>query len=317
MRKEETLTIKIADQTVLFGSSEEMSAIPDRSVDFFITSPPYWNLKNYGDPRQIGPSTYEAYLERLAKVWEQCYIKGREDSVLVINVNSRRHQKRFYPIAFDVVNRMNNWTLWDVVIWYVPNALPQPNSYMERILDNKFEFCLVFTKDFRTQYKFRKPRIPQKYILADPRTFKKNSRGRCLGNVIRIPAYRPPNVKSLNYHVAAFPEELVAFFLQLYTDERDVVVDPFLGSGTTLKVARAMKRKGIGYEINTAFRSLIEEKIKEPWAVPDWKDLDIIHSTRLEPGMEKPRKIQFMKQLIIKGTSRGQAELFTEDSELG
>lgn len=307
------MATNISGQTVVFGSSEDMSAVPDKSVDFFITSPPYWNLKNYGDPRQIGSSAYEIYLERLNRVWEQCYLKGRDRSILVINVNSRRHQKRLYPIAFDIVQGMKKWTLWDVVIWYVPNALPQPNSYMERLLDNKFEFCLVFTKDFRTDYKFHKPRIPQKYIIADPRAHKKNAQGRCLGNVIRIPAYRPPNVKSLNYHVAAFPEELVAFFLQIYSNEGDVVLDPFLGSGTTLKVARVMRRRGIGYEINSEFKDLIEAKIREPWAVPDWRDLDIIHSSSNKPGMEKPRKVQFRKTLDSKERFRKQKDLFTVD----
>lgn len=308
-------SLSVNGQSIVFGTSEYMTDVQDNSVDFIITSPPYWNLKRYGHPEEIGASSYEHYLERMNRVWEQCYLKGKDESVLVINVNNRRHQKKFYPIAFDIINRMKKWTLWDVVIWYVPNALPQPNKYIERLLDNKFEFCLVFTKDFRTGYKFHKPRVPQKYLFADPRQHKKNIRGRCLGNIIRIPAYRPPNVKTLNYHIAAFPEELVAFFLQLYTDEGDVILDPFLGSGTTLKVARVMKRKGIGFELNKEFKPLIVKKIREPWAVPDWKDLDIIHSTRMDTGMEKPRKIRFLKQLRFRGDFQDQEELFNMDEE--
>ena len=78
--------------------------------------------------------------------------------------------------------------------------------------------------------------IPQKYLNADPRQHKKNKNGRCLGNILRIPAYRPPNVKQLGYHEAAFPEELVAVMVETFTGESDTVLDPFLGSGTTLKV---------------------------------------------------------------------------------
>jgi DNA modification methylase len=165
---------------------------------------------------------------------------------------------------------------------------------MERLLDNKFESCLVFLKDGNTEYKFHKPRVPQKYVEADPRSFKKNPKGRCLGNVLRIPAYRPPNVKELGYHVAAFPEELVAFFVECYTDPGDLVLDPFLGSGTTLKVAQVMGRKGIGYEINEEFKPLIAERIQEPWRVPDWRSIDLLHSTTMEPGMKAPRKIQYL-----------------------
>src|SRR5205085_1207955 len=149
-------------------------------------------------------------------VWGQCFSKARDGAVLVINVNVRRHKRRFYPIPFDIATRMKGWTFWDHVIWYIPNALPQPNHYIERLLDNKFESCLVFIKGDAGSYKFHKPRVPQKYITADPRAHKKNPRGRCLGNILRIPAYRPPNVKELGYHVAAYPEELVALFLESY-----------------------------------------------------------------------------------------------------
>jgi len=156
--------------------------------------------------------------------------------------------------------------------------------------------------------------VPQKYLTADPRAHKKNERGRCLGNVIRIPAYRPPNVKELGYHVAAFPEELVALLIHTYSSKGDVVCDPFLGSGTTLKVARVMGRNGIGYELNQDFEPLIRRRIIEPWAVPDWKSLDILHSSTMTPGMSSPRKIQFVRTETdsSKDAVRSQGCLFTE-----
>lgn len=288
-------TLKVGDQTVHFCSSEDMSGLGDSSVDFFITSPPYWNLKDYGDDRQIGSSSYEEYLERMDAVWAQCFAKAKPGAVLVINVNTRRFKKRFYPIPFDIATRMKGWSFWDQVIWYIPNALPQPNHYIERLLDNKFESCLVFVKGDTDSYKFHKPRVPQKYAVADPRAHKKNPKGRCIGNIVRIPAYRPPNVKEMGYHVAAYPEELVAFFLECYTDAGDVVVDPFVGSGTTLKVCRVMERKGTGFELNVDFRPLIEKRIEERWQLPDWRSLDILHSTTMEPGMGQPRKVHFLR----------------------
>ena len=287
---------EVAGQQVVIGNSKHMACVRDRSVHFFMTSPPYWDLKDYGSSSQIGQGSYEQYLDDLAAVWQECYRCAIDQAVLVININSRRHKKRFYPIAFDIVGRMKGWQLWDHVIWYIPNALPQPNHYMERLLDSKYESCLVFTKDGQTDYTFHKPRVPQKYIDADPRAHKKNERGRCLGNVIRIPAYRPPNVKSLGYHVAAYPEELVAFFMECYTNPNDIVLDPFLGSGITLKVARVMGRLGIGYEINPAFLDLIRSRIQEAWEVPDWRKLDIIHSSTMQTGMAEPRKIHFLRQ---------------------
>jgi DNA modification methylase len=296
--------------TVFFGDSRRMEAVAEGCVNFFITSPPYWHLKKYGngDDREVGQGEYEDYLEDMNRVWAECYRCAAEHAVLVINVNSRRHAKRYYPIAFDIVARMKGWRLWDHIIWYIPNALPQPNHYMERLLDNKYESCLVFTKDGSTDFKFHKPRVPQKYLVADPRAHKKNERGRCLGNILRIPAYRPPNVKQMTYHVAAFPEELVAFFLECYTDAGDTVLDPFLGSGTTLKVARVMGRRGIGYELHEEFEPVIRARISEEWAVPDWRDIDLLHSSSMEPGMTKPRKVHFLRN----GTSNG---LFSAEPE--
>ncbi len=296
MRKQpDPTSLKVEDQTVFFTSSEDLKFLPEKSVKFFVTSPPYWNLKDYGTPGEIGKEDYETYLDRMNTVWSECYRVGQENSVLVINVANRRVKKEFYPIAFDIAARMKGWKLWDIVLWYIPNALPQPNHYMERLFDNKYEFLLVFTKDGSTEYEFHKPRVPQKYMKADPRSEKKNPRGRCIGNIVRIPAYRPPNVKELGYHIAAYPEELVALMLECYTSPGDTVLDPFVGSGTTLKVARGMNRSGIGIELNEAFSDLIKGRIMERFELPDWKNLDIIHSSTMQTGTSKPRKIHLLR----------------------
>jgi len=301
----------IGDQTVFFQSSEDMSCLPDSSIDFIITSPPYWDLKDYGGTSaQIGQESYECYLQRLDTVWSECYRVGKRSSVLVINVKSRRRSKRFYPIAFDLQARMKNWSLWDTMIWYIPNALPQPNHYMHRLFDDKFEYLLIFIKGSPDLYTFHKPRVPQKYAEAEPRKHKLNTDGRCIGNVVRIPAYRPPNVKTLGYHSAAYPEELAALLMYTYTNPEDTVLDPFLGSGTTLKVARVMGRKGYGFEINPDYRELIAKRINEYWEVPDWRDVDILHGSTSEPGSDKPRKIHFHR---LASSADHNGNLFEED----
>lgn len=289
-------SLQIKGQTVHFGTSENMTQVKDQSVDFIMTSPPYWNLKNYGSDDEIGKEPYAEYLDRMQLVWDECYRVSKDEAVLVINVANRRHNKVFYPIAMDIAQNMKGWKLWDIVIWYIPNALPQPNHYIERLFDNKYEFLLVFTKEGHNEYEFHKPRVPQKYLNADPRSHKQNIRGRCLGNIIRIPAYRPPNVKEMGYHVAAYPEELVSLMLEAFTSEGQTVLDPFVGSGTTLKVANGMNRKGLGFELNFDFRDLIAKRIVEPFEIPDWKDLDIIHSSTMVPGSGKSRKAHLFKK---------------------
>lgn len=282
-------------QRVFFADSRDMSFIGDGTVDFIMTSPPYWNLKDYGHDGQIGSETYEEYLSQMNLVWDECYRVAKPEAAFVLNVGNRRHDKKYLPIGFDIHSRMRRWTLWDTLIWYIPNALPQPSSYIERLFDNKYEFLLVFTKDGgRSNYKFHKPRVPNKYRDADPRKHKMNARGRCLGNIVRIPAYRPPNVKSMNYHVASYPDELVSLMLYTMTDEGDVVLDPFLGSGTTLKVAGSMGRKGVGVELNSGFEGTIRSKIAEHFSVPDWKTVDLMHSATMETGSPVPRKARLL-----------------------
>lgn len=288
--------LQVDGQRVLLRSSEDLSVLGSETVDFVMTSPPYWNLKDYGHLGQIGAEPYEQYLGRLEVVWQECYRVAKPDAVFVLNVGNRRHKGEFYPIGMDIARRIKGWKLWDLLIWYIPNALPQPRWYLDRLMDNKFEFVMIFTKDGSIDYKFHKPRVPQKYVTADPRAHKKNPLGRCIGNIIRIPAYRPPNVKKLGYHAAAYPEELVALMLHSFTDPGDTVLDPFLGSGTTLKVARGMHRKGIGVELNASYADLIRTRIQERFELPDWKDLDILHSSTMTPGTTKPRKIHLLRE---------------------
>jgi len=311
--KMETPELVVGEQTVYFGTSERMERLPDASIDFVVTSPPYWNLKNYGGAEeQIGQEEYEPYLQRLNTVWQECYRVARENSVMVVNVNSRRHKKKFYPLAFDIARATTRWQLWDVMLWYIPNALPQPNHYRERLFDNKFEYLLVFVKGDPEAHTFHKPRVPQKYLTADPRAHKKNAEGRCLGNIIRVPAYRPPNVKEMSYHVAAYPEELAALLVSTYTNAGDAVLDPFTGSGTTLKVARHLGRRGYGYELNGEFRPLIERRIAEDWQLPDWKALDILHSSTMTPGTLKPRKVRQKSNAVCDKSNAVCNNLFEE-----
>ena len=300
-------SIKIHDQLVYFADSQNLDFIDDGSVDFAITSPPYWNLKDYGHEGQIGRGDYATYLDQLNTVWEEMYRITKPNASLVVNVGNRRHQRQFFPIAFDIHSKMRSWTLWDILIWYVPNALPQPASYRERLFDSKYEFLLVFTKDGgKTDYTFHKPRVPNKYREADHRKHKMNPHGRCLGNIVRIPAYRPPNIKSMHYHVASYPDELVALMIETMTDRGDVVFDPFLGSGTTLKVAGAMGRRGMGVEINREFEDVIRGKVGEPFEVPDWRSIDLIHSVTLDTG---PRS-------AVDGATGGRHAYGSQDSNM-
>ena len=98
--------------------------------------------------------------------------------------------------------------------------------------------------------------------------------------------------------------------LESFTSPGDTVLDPFLGSGTTLKVARGMGRLGVGIELNEDFGPLLERRINEPFELPDWKKLDIIHSSTMTPGMVGTRKIHLLRE---SGGESGGASGGTQD----
>lgn len=275
--EEQASSLHIDNQSVYFHNSEEMSAVIDDEADLIITSPPYWNLKDYGHENQIGhDEAYDDYLSRLDAVWKECYEVSDENAILIINIGDRRHQKKFYPIAMDIYNRMDDWKLLDNLIWHIPNALPQPAYYLDKLFDDKYENLLVFGKNYEYDFTFNKLRVPQNYRDAEPRDDKLNDDGRCIGNILQMRAYRPPNIKKKNYHAAAYPEELIYALMSAFSDPEDTVLDPFLGSGTTLKVARHLNRNGIGFELDTDYRELIDDRIREEMTSPDLEELDLL-----------------------------------------
>ncbi len=291
-RENDPLILEDGKGLVFFHSSEEMLELDDGRVTLTFTSPPYWDLKDYGHPEQIGRNEpYDAYLERLARVFREVYRVSKENGILAVNIGTRRVGGVYYPIAFDLRNTLKEvgWNLIDDIIWYIPNNLPQPRHYINKLFDNKYEHVLIFAKSYRYDYTFNKIRITQKYRYKDPRSEKKNPAGRCIGNVWKIRAYRPPNIKTLNYHVAAFPEELAYAIIYAFSNPGDIVLDPFLGSGTTLKVALNMGRLALGYEINHDFKELIRARANETWTPPQFSAIDPLNGEVL--GVSSTREV--------------------------
>lgn len=282
----------VKGQTVYFKSSEKIEAFEiGEPVSLIITSPPYWDLKDYGHEREIGKSSYSKYIERMNIIWEKCYDVSKENALLIIIIRARRRRGIFFPIPMDIAKNMKRWKFIDYMIWYSPNAMTQNKVYKNKLYDRKTEMILIFAKNYKYDYTFNKIRVTQKYKYADPRDYKRDPKGRGLPNIIRCPAQKPPKIREKNYHVAAFPDRLIYALVWTFTNKGDRILDPFLGSGTVLKIARYMKRIGIGYEINKRFRKLIEARINEPFEPPAWEELDILHEpSKINPvNTHKPR----------------------------
>jgi site-specific DNA-methyltransferase (adenine-specific) len=259
---------------VFFGNSKNMDKIKDRSIQLIITSPPYWNIKDYGgNLEQIGfAQSYQNFLTDLNKVWDECYRILEYDCYIIVVVgdvylrakNFDRFRTITLPdhivaylekIGFDFITRI----IWHKIsttnasggcsimgsIYYPRN----PRPTMEH------EFILVFKK--------YTPEDKKKLIVKKPtKEIKELSRVddeewfSFLRGIWNIRGKRQKD------HPAQFPIELVERLIKMYSFVGENVCDCFLGSGSTTLACILNDRNSYCYEINRKYKPIINKKIK-------------------------------------------------------
>lgn len=241
------------DLTVHWGTSEDMSAVEDGSVQSVITSPPYWDLKDYGHDDQIGTSdeSYELYHDRMAEVWSECYDVLRDDGTMWVVVDTVMERGDLQLLPYHIAERAEDlgFVLQDMVTWYKPTAIA---GMTERNVVNKKEYIVYFSK--KQDHKFREVRGENG--KEDPAVEK----GHRLGNLWRHPVKRGTIGQNV-LHKAPYPTSLIDRIVEVSTDEGDTILDPFFGSGTTATSALSLGRPCIGYELNKEFQKVIEERL--------------------------------------------------------
>ena len=234
---------------LIFGSSEDMSAVTGGSVDAVITSPPYWDLKDYFKKGQIGQEPYEEYLRRMNAVWQNCYRVLKKTGTLWININIRRQKKELVLIPWDFVRQCKSLGFYykGIVIWHKSSGIPTG----DKNLVDRHEYVLVFSKS--AQMHIDKKRMAS---FSDYKNEVMN--GGALWNINR----KAGSVGKHFIHPAIYPNELVQRIVQVTTLPNQVILDPFLGSGTSLIAAEKEGRRCIGYEFNEGFKELINSRIR-------------------------------------------------------
>ena len=276
-------TMEIEGQKVIFASSEKMVDIESESVTLVVTSPPYWNVRDYGQ-EQIGfGQSYEEYIESLNLVWSECLRVLQPNGKISINVQplpisseaSGFNFRVIRDIMFDIqkffINNdcfLSGMHFWDKSV-YVNNvswgSYPKPSNIAS---NTSFEQIYTFVKRGQTR-KFDKEAMERSLLTKEEW---RHWAVRCIWDdispVIKI------NQKGENKfgHGAPYPEDIPYRIIKMHTVEEETVLDPFLGSGTTLKVCRLTNRKGIGFEINPDYESLIKSRIMEDWVPPKIED---------------------------------------------
>ena len=251
---------------VIIGDSRKMVEIEDKSIDLVITSPPYWYIKDYGVEGQIGyGQSLHEYLKDLYRVWKECYRVLKLGRRLCINVGDQFARSIIYgrykviPLHAEFIAQCEDigFDYMGSIIWQkkttmnttgganVMGSYPYPPN---GIIEIDYEFILVFKKPGKGTKVSKELKERSKLTKEE---WKEYFSGHWhFGGARQIE------------HEAMFPEELPKRLIRMYTFVGDVVLDPFLGSGTTIKVALDLNRNAVGYEINERFLGVVKNKLR-------------------------------------------------------
>lgn len=255
---------KTLDQVHLGDARLLSKALPDKLINTTITSPPYFDLKDYGMPNQIGfGQKYEEYLIDLSKVFSEIFRATKDDGSLWIVIDTFRKEQEVLTLPFDLVAKLKpiGWTLRDIIIWKKERTLPWTHEGSTRKI---FEYILVLSKGsnkFRYDPdKHREIVDLKKWWVRYPERY--NPKGKSLEEIW---CYDIPTQGSWGdsyiRHFCPLPSELVSRIIQLTTQPKDVVLDPFAGSGTVPTVSHLLNRHYVGIELNPDYIRMFENHL--------------------------------------------------------
>jgi site-specific DNA-methyltransferase (adenine-specific) len=253
--------------TIHLADSRSMPELADSSVHLVVTSPPYWQLKDYGAANQIGfDDDYRAYINNLNLVWEECARVLNPGCRLVVNIGDQFARAAHYgrykviPIREEIVGFCEKQLALDymgAIIWQkvttcntsggasIMGSFPYPRNGIIKI---DYEFILTFKKPG---------------IAPGPPSPEAKEAARMTTEEWNQYFYGHWNFTGERQveHIAPFPVELPHRLIRMFTFPGETVLDPFLGSGTTALAARRLGRDSVGYEINPDLRPVIEKKV--------------------------------------------------------
>lgn len=243
-----------------------MTELADNSVHLAITSPPYWQLKDYGTDNQIGfHDTYENYINNLNLVWKECYRTLHNGCRLCVNIGDQFARAVYYgrykviPIREEIIKFCENigFDYMGAIIWQkvttsnTTGGGVQMGSYpypRNGILKLDYEFILVFKKLGDAPKPTKEQKELSKMTAEEWNTF--------FAGHWNFAGARQNN------HIAMFPEELPRRLIKMFSFIGETVLDPFAGSGTTSLAAKNLDRNSVGFEINPDFIPVIKEKLE-------------------------------------------------------
>jgi site-specific DNA-methyltransferase (adenine-specific)/site-specific DNA-methyltransferase (cytosine-N4-specific) len=250
--------------------------IEDNSVDLIVTSPPY------ADQRKdtYGGIPADKYVEWFLPISQELLRVMKPSGTFILNIKERvlNGERSTYVIELILEMKKQGWLWTEEFIWHKRNCYPGkwPNRFRDA-----WERLLQFNKTKRFNMYQEEVMVPmgdwakaRLRNLSDTDRIRDNSKvgsgfGKNISNWIGRELAYPTNVLHLatecgnKNHSAAFPEELPSWFIRLFTKENDTVMDPFMGSGTTVFAAQKLRRNAIGIEIQEDYCSTVRKSLKE------------------------------------------------------
>lgn len=267
--------MEVRSKLYLGDSKEVIKRLPDNSVDLVFTSPPYADQRKntYGG---IHPDKYVDWFLPLSK---ELFRVLKPSGTFVLNIKEKvtGGERSTYVMELILAMKQQGWLWTEEFIWHKKNCYPGkwPNRFRDA-----WERLLQFNKDKKFAMYQDEVMVPmgswaksRLRKLSDTDKRRDNSKvgsgfGKNISNWIDRDKAYPSNVLHLatecsnKKHSAAFPEELPEWFIKLFTKPGDLVLDPFMGSGTTNLVAQRMKRHSIGIEIMKEYYDMVREQLE-------------------------------------------------------
>lgn len=255
---------------------EKLKELPNSSVDLIVTSPPYADQRKntYGG---IKPEKYVSWFLPIAA---ELFRVLKNDGTFILNIKEKvqNGERSTYVLELILEMKKQGWLWTEEFIWHKKNCYPGkwPNRFRdawERLLQfNKIKKFNMYQEAVMVPMgDWAKNRLKN---LSEIDKIRDNSKvgsgfGKNISNWLERDMAYPTNVLHLatecsnKNHSAAFPESLPEWFIKLFTQEYDTVLDPFMGSGTTVFVANRMNRHAIGIDIVNEYCKKVQKKINE------------------------------------------------------
>ena len=256
--------------------TQQLKQLPDDSVDLIFTSPPYADQRKttYGG---IKP---EEYVDWFLPISSQLLRVLKPTGTFILNIKERvvEGERHTYVIELILRMRQQGWLWTEEFIWHKKNSYP--GKWPNRFRDS-WERLIQFNKQKKFAMYQEAVMVPvgdwaqdRLAKLSETDKVRDESKvgsgfGKNISNWLGRELVYPNNVIHMatecgnKNHSAAFPEELPEWFIKLFTQENDTVLDPFMGSGTTILVANRMRRHSIGIEIVPEYCEMAENQLRQ------------------------------------------------------